>query len=111
MYSDGTCVEVHKSSLRESLQATVDGMQDVLQAANQQAFDGNVADFLASLSAATTRPAVKDADHAQYDVIYVLHWNVWLRFVKANMASTGYEPTMEGVRQRLYEHRPSIKVR
>ena len=109
--SDGTCVEVHKSSLRESLQATVDGMQDVLQAANQQAFDGNVADFLASLSAATTRPAVNDADHAQYDVIYVLHRKVWLGFVKTNMASTGYEPTMEGVRQRLYEHRPSIKVR
>ena len=110
MLSDGTCVEVHRSSLRESLQATVDGMQDVLQAANQQAFNGNVADFVASLSAATTRPAVNDADHAQYDVIYVLHRDVWLRFVKANMASTGYESTLEGVRQRLYEHRPFIKA-
>ena len=110
MLSDGTCVEVHRSSLRESLQATVDGMKDVLQAANQQAFNGNVADFVASLSAATTRPAVNDADHAQYDVIYVLHRDVWLRFVKANMASTGYESTLEGVRQRLYEHRPFIKA-
>jgi hypothetical protein len=52
LLSDGSCVEAHESDLREELQASVDGMQDVLQAADQQVFDGNVADFLASVSAA-----------------------------------------------------------
>jgi hypothetical protein len=109
--SDGSCVEAHESHLRESLQASVDGMQDVLQAAYQQVFDGNVADFLASISAATTRATFNDRDREQYDVLYTMSQNLWLRFVKSNMEKTGYGPTMVGVRQRLYEHRPSIKAR
>jgi hypothetical protein len=105
--SDGSCVEAHESHLRESLQASVDGMQDVLQAADQQVFDGNVADFLASVSAATTRPTFNDAA----DVPYTMFQGVWLRFVKSHLEETGYEPTMVQVRQRLYAHRPSIKAR
>ena len=34
--SDGSYVEAHKSSLREDLQASVDGMQDILQAADHR---------------------------------------------------------------------------
>ena len=109
--SDGSYVEAHKSSLREDLQASVDGMQDILQAADQHAFEGNVADFIASVSAATTRSTFNNGDRDHYDFIYMLHRNLCLGSVKSNMASGGYDPTMEGVRQRLYEHRPSIKVR
>jgi hypothetical protein len=105
--SDGSCVEAHQSSLRESLQASVDGMQDVLQAADQQAFDGNVADFLASVSAATTRPTFNNPA----DLPYTAFQSIWLDFVKSNMKSIGYEPTMEQVRQRLYKHHPTIKAR
>jgi hypothetical protein len=105
---DGSYFERHPCSLRDSLQASVDGMQDVFQAADQIVFEGDIPDFVARVDAATNREISKGADYFRYDAEYRMSRDLWLRSITYMMERGGYDSTMEYLGDRLYAHRPSI---
>jgi hypothetical protein len=109
--ADGSCFGAFKSTLCVTLQAQIDAVQDVLFSATKPTYNGNIEEFINSFSREVgklTKAATRSDE--EYDTTYTTLRDAWTGNLTRQFMRHGYDKTLAGVRQRIYQNRPAITI-